>query len=82
MRLSSTRKIWSRRAPSIHPGRSLQPPLLCSLLCTLAWLPLISQAATPQKLYTKAQAHAGAKVYSQVCSTCHGSKLQGERRPP
>ena len=31
--------------------------------------------------YTKAQAEAGAQVYSATCSVCHGSKLQGGAAP-
>ena len=31
--------------------------------------------------YTLAQAHAGAKVYANVCMSCHGANLQGVAAP-
>lgn len=43
-------------------------------------LPRLALAATAGS-YTDAQAKAGAAVYSQECSVCHGSKLQGGAAP-
>ena len=44
-------------------------------------LPLAATAAQSPGGYTQAQARAGAQVYSDSCSVCHGSKLQGGAAP-
>jgi alcohol dehydrogenase (cytochrome c) len=44
-------------------------------------LPLAAAAAQSPGDYTQAQARAGAQVYSDSCSVCHGSKLQGGAAP-
>lgn len=80
MRLPNPAKFFPSEAagkPDAGKPRSLRA---WCLLGALAWLPLAAPAATPS-LYTKAQAKAGARVYSQKCSSCHGSKLQGGAAP-
>lgn len=42
---------------------------------------LAQQKSSSQGVYTKFQAEAGAKVYSQYCAGCHGAKLQGGAGP-
>ncbi len=36
-----------------------------------------TSAGLPPALYTKAQAAAGAKLYSSTCVQCHGDNLEG-----
>jgi mono/diheme cytochrome c family protein len=46
------------------------------------WLPVAGQADNAaEALYTGAQAQAGAQVYAQQCSACHGSTLEGGAGP-
>lgn len=49
------------------------------LLCLLA---SAQNSAASNGDYTTQQARAGQHVFSQHCSECHGSNLQGEAGPP
>jgi alcohol dehydrogenase (cytochrome c) len=51
-----------------------------SVLAALT-LPLVAMSAPGTGGYTKEQAQTGAQVYSQSCSLCHGSRLQGDPAP-
>ncbi|MBB6247912.1 PQQ-binding-like beta-propeller repeat protein [Rhodanobacter sp. A1T4] len=53
---------------------------LAALLLLAVYLPTAVSAASSGS-FTAAQAQAGAAVYSQECSVCHGSKLQGGAAP-
>src|SRR5258706_15779037 len=44
-------------------------------------LPLAAMAAQAASDYTKEQAQAGVQIYSETCSVCHGSRLQGGAAP-
>jgi alcohol dehydrogenase (cytochrome c) len=44
-------------------------------------LPLVAVSAPNAGDYTQEQAQSGAHIYSQTCSLCHGSKLQGGAAP-
>ena len=56
--------------------------LLLSAAALLAVNPLAA-GAQPAKpaLYTAEQATAGAAVYSQACSACHGAQMEGVAAP-
>jgi mono/diheme cytochrome c family protein len=43
------------------------------------WSPWVSAS---ERLYSPAQANAGARLYAVNCSRCHGSELQGGSAPP
>jgi len=56
--------------------------LLLSSAALLATVPLVAGAQTAKPaLYTAEQATAGATVYSQACSACHGAQLEGVAAP-
>src|SRR5882672_1392883 len=56
--------------------------LLLSVTALLAAIPHLA-GAQPAKpaLYTADQATAGAAVYSQSCSACHGAQMEGVAAP-
>ncbi len=45
-------------------------------------LPGAIWAQTPVRIFTAAQAEAGRNIYSQICSGCHGAKLEGSGDAP
>ena len=49
--------------------------------CSALALPALSAAQAAPTYYTAAQATAGAKLYAENCTMCHGAKLEGTAAP-
>lgn len=75
------RSVWSRLFSSALERTGRSNLLGLGALVAMACSPCAVHAATARATFSVEQAQAGAQVYSQQCSSCHGSKLQGAAAP-